>query len=186
MTDFKKLNQGEVLSETQYYKVAAFLPAGYVGLINDKGDKIKVDANYVNSSLSSSAQFEKEEKVTKTRLAEIFSENKQLAMTVNFNKKVDEKDVVEGLASIYGNLKVGTTEVQLKKEIKKALNLKGEERTMVGRHYGSHDVNGRFHFIDMNIDKKEGVDYDSRQRLVDPRTLNYVIVGGTKYINKSK
>jgi len=62
--------------------------------------------------------------------------------------------------------------------------LEGEERTMVGRHYGSQDEFGRIKFIDMDAKLDPAKDYDTRQRLVDPRTLNWLILKGVKYIVK--
>ena len=183
MTNFKDLKVGDVLSETQYYKAEA-ISGNKVQLVNDNGDKCVVDSEYVRKSLSSAIQFESIEKVTKTRLAEIFLENSRVAMTVNYNKQVEQKAVVDGITEIYSNLTMGMTKEDFGKKVTKVLNLKGEERMMVGRHYGSHDINGRVHFIDMMVEKDGKKDYDTRQRLVDPRTLNYVIVNNVKYLIK--
>ena len=75
------------------------------------------------------------------------------------------------------------SEDAFKKAVSKAIDLKGEERTMVGRHYGTQDANGRVSFVDMEVETKAS-GYDARMRLVDPRTLNYLIVGGVKYVVK--
>jgi len=70
-------------------------------------------------------------------------------------------------------------EKAFKATVKRALE--GEERLMVGRHFGSLDVNSRLHFVDMQIAKDPSKDYDTRNRLVDPRTINYFICRGVKY-----
>jgi hypothetical protein len=68
---------------------------------------------------------------------------------------------------------------KLKKAVKKALE--GEERVLVGRLLGTKDDFGRFHVIDMDIAEDKSKSYDVRQRLVDPRTLNWLIVKNVKY-----
>ena len=180
MSHFNKLTVGEVLSESQFYTVEKVV-GSKVQLKNDTGESIVVNDDYVNNQLSSAAQFETTEKLNKTDLAQLFIDNARVAMTVNFNKQVKPEDVTEGVVQIYDELGMGMTKADFKKKVKSALSIKGEERTMVGRHYGSTDVNGRIHFIDMEQPKTAGKTYDTRQRLVDPRTINYVIVGNVKY-----
>lgn len=180
MSKFQNLKVGDVLSETQYYEVVK-TDGNRVQLLNDEGENIVVNDQYVDHSLASSDQFDETKKVTKTELAEIFLGAGRTAMTVQYNKQVDPKDVQVGITGIYDNIGMGMTKEAFGKEVKKALNLKGEERIMVGRHYGTKDVNGRVHFIDMKAERKAGKTYDTRQRLVDPRTINYVIVGNVKY-----
>ena len=55
---------------------------------------------------------------------------------------------------------------------------------MVGRHYGAVDEFGRIHFVDMEIERDITKSYDNRMRLVDPRTIKYLIVNNVKYILK--
>lgn len=174
MANFKKLVVGESLSETQFYKVEK-IAGNQVQLVNENGDQIVVNDDYVNKALASASQFESTEKVTKTRLAEIFFENSRVAMTVMFNKQVDPKKVSENVSSIYDQLGIGMTKQDFEKKIKAVMNIKGDERVMVGRHYGGIDVNGRVSFVDMNV--TSGIN----TRLVDPRTLNYIIVNNVKY-----
>jgi hypothetical protein len=77
------------------------------------------------------------------------------------------------------------SQADFEKAVKKNLAdaLTGEERTMVGRHYGRTDEFGRIKFIDMEAPGgyDEAKDSDSRQRLVDPRTINWAILRGVKY-----
>jgi len=174
MSKFSKLKVGEVLSETQYYVVEK-IQGNQAQLLNDNGDSIVLNNGYIDNLLSSASQYETVEKVTRTQLVEKFLESARVAMTVMFHKKVDPKQVTTNVASIYGELNMGMTEAQFQKKVKGVLNLKGEERVMVGRHYGSVDNNGRVSFVDMNI--KTG----NPNRLVDPRTLDYLIVNNIKY-----
>ena len=40
---------------------------------------------------------------------------------------------------------------------------------------------GRVHFVDMEQAKGDKPDSDARMRQIDPRTIQYIIVGGIKY-----
>lgn len=171
---------GDILSETQFYTVTG-VKDGRVNLNTDKGEGITVDTSYAHNLLHSASDFSEVKKVTRTDLAEIFISHSRMAMTVNYNKQVKPDDVASNIAELHGDLTLGMTQADFKKKVKKALTLKGEERTMVGRHYGSPDINGRVHFIDMEIERDAEKEYDTRQRLVDPRTLNYVIVDNVKW-----
>ena len=184
--DFKNLKKGEVLSETQYYKVVK-IAGNKVQLVNDNGENIVVDSGYVNNCLSSSVQFEDTQKITRTELAELFINSARTAVTVNFNCKVKEADVKKALHALYANkggkiLSEADYKKKVNAEVKKAIS--GEERTMIGRHYGSQDDFGRIKFIDMNAARDKSKSYDTRHRLVDPRTINWIIVGNVKYVAK--
>lgn len=178
MSKFSKLKVGEVLSEAQYYKVVKIV-GDKAQLVNDHSENIVVDNKYVDNSLISASQFEKEEKVNKTELATIFISNPSVVMETNFNKKVDEKEVLAQVMSEISNAKLSDIEKAVKAAIKKSIN--GEPRTMIGRHFGDYNELGRVNFIDMNEVKDPNKEYDSRQRQVDPRTLNYIILKGVKY-----
>ena len=74
----------------------------------------------------------------------------------------------------------------MKSDIKDATKslLKGQERTMVGRHYGQYKSE-RIVFIDMELENDDSKDYDTRIRLVDTRELNWFICDNTKYVRRS-
>lgn len=182
-THFTKLKPNEKLSETQYYTVEK-ISGNKVQLKNDLGENIVVDASYVESCLVSANQFSSEKVMSKTDLTNLFLSSTNVAMTVNYNKQIKEDEVKKQLHGLYPN-KGGKilSEADFKKKVNEALSsaLVGEERTMIGRHYGSQDEFGRVRFIDMEQPKDETKDYDTRQRLVDPRTLNWMILRGIKY-----
>lgn len=179
MTEFNKLQPKQVLSETQFYLVEKIV-GDKVQLSTEIGKPIVVDKGYVETLLVSADQYSKTEKVTRTDLTEVFFANPYIAMTVNFNKQVKEADVATEIQQAYENSTPKEFTSRMKKALKKGLN--GEERTMAGRHYGSKDEYGRVRFINMGVDRDESKkDYDTRQRLVDPRTLNWLILKGVKY-----
>lgn len=183
MTKFKELQVGEVLSETQFYTVDK-IAGKKVQLVNDSNEKIVVDDKYAEACLVSADQFSSTEALTRTEMAEKVINSVRIAMTVNFNKQVKPADVKNALVALYPNKGGIISLAQYKKEVSKAINLKGEERTMIGRHYGSVDDFGRVSFVDMKAIRKVGADYDSRMRLIDPRTLNWAIIAGVKYTIK--
>lgn len=183
MTSFSKLKPFSKLSETQYYTVKQINPRS-VELINDNGEEIELNDKYVEACLVSADEFSSEKTMSRTDLTNLFLASTNVVLTVNYNKQIDKKEVEAQLAALYPN-KGGKIlpEKDFKTKVSQLLTsaLKGEERTMVGRHYGSQDEFGRVHFIDMEITRDTTKDYDNRQRLVDTRTINWVILRGVKY-----
>lgn len=186
MAKFKNLNPKTKLSETQFYSVEK-VQGNKVQLRNDYGESIVVDDQYVEKCLVASDEVEGTKQMSRTDLTNLFLASTNVVMTVNYNKQVKEDEVKKQLHSLYPN-KGGKilSESDFKKQVNAALSgaLVGEERTMVGRHYGSQDEFGRVRFIDMEADKGTKPDYDGRNRLVDPRTLNWLILRGIKYVVK--
>ncbi len=183
MADFKKLKTGSKLSETQYYVVEQ-VKNNDVLLRTDLGELINVNPTYVEKCLVSADQYNDEKTMSKTDITNLFLSSTNVALTVNYNKQVKEDEVKKQLYALYPN-KGGKilSEAEFKKRIATAVSdaLVGEERTMVGRHYGSQDEFGRVRFIDMEETRDLSKDYDTRQRLVDPRTINWLILKGVKY-----
>lgn len=173
-----KIAKGFILSESQFYEVVEVSTSGVV-VKDDNGQKIQLSTQYAEKMLSSAHDFTKVEKVTKTELAEIFKANSRIAMTVTFFKQVKEADVVAEVVAEVSGAKLSEIEKAIKKGIKKAIT--GEERTMIGRHYGSMDEFGRIHFVDMQVVKDPAKSYDTRMRLVDPRTITALVVNGIQY-----
>jgi hypothetical protein len=181
MEVFKNLKPGQVLSETSFFKVEKVV-GDRVQLQAENGESVVLNAGYVDSFLSSGDQFSKEEKVTRTEMADIMMSNARTAMTLSYNKQVKEADVVKEISEAYENSTPKEALNKMKAAVKKGLS--GEERVMRGRHYGTKDEFGRTHFIDMDVDRDVSKTYDTRQRLVDSRTLNWLIVNDTKYTIK--
>lgn len=182
--DISKIKKGDFLSETQFYTVEG-VKNNLLNLVTDNGESITIGVDYAESLLMSDSQFTETVKMSRTELTEKVLASSRIAMTVNFNKKVKDTDVVNEISDVYDQLGIGMSKADFKKKVKAAMNLKGEERTMRGRHYGTVEpTTGRLQFIDMEQVKADGKDYDTRQRQVDPRTLNWAIIAGVKYIVK--
>lgn len=188
MTKFENLVVGEKLSEAQFYSVAK-VGRAKVQLLSDDGREVVLDKAYVEGFLVSSRQHSSEQEITRTEAAALFLASRGIALTVNYNTQVKEKDALEELYSLYPN-KGGrlASEADFKKKAKTIISsvITGEERTMIGRHYGSINEFGRVSFIDMEIKKDPTKDYDTRTRQVDPRTINWMVIKGVKYTVKTK
>lgn len=180
-TNFKDLKPGTKLSESQYYSVEKIV-GDKVQLKNGLGQNIVVDRGYVEDCLISGDQFSREERVTKTDVAKLFLENPNVVFTVSFNKQVKELDVVKEIMVSYESSTPKQMGDAVKKSVKKALN--GVERVLTGYHTGIQDDFGRISAIDMNIEKDPSKDYNTALRLVDPRSINWLILKGIKYVVK--
>jgi len=176
----KNLTVGSVLSETQFYKIQS-VQGDSVLLTTDNNETIQMSKGYATSLCESADDFTTESKVTRTELVDKFLSSARTAMTVHYNKKVDPAAIKKSIVALYPNKGKMISELEFSKAVAKAINLKGEERIMRGRHYGVQDSNGRISFVDMDL---PSTDPSSRFRLVDPRTLNWLIVGGVKYVVK--
>lgn len=174
----------QIYSETQFY-----VHQGGDIFLDDNGNKVKLSPKYVKTLLKSADGFTTEEKVTATRLAEIFRENPRSAMTVCFTTKAKNKTKKDYDAEVKDrtdaivNAKLGDVEGLVLDLINNPVTreIPGKERVMKGRHHGSVDVNGRVSFVDMEKADDPAKDYDTRTTLVDPRTIKYIIVDDVKY-----
>lgn len=172
------MEKGKIYSESQFYVVEK-VAGDKVQLLNDGGEHVVVTKDYITKCLSSANDFTKTTKCTKTELAGIFTSNVRIAMTVCFMKQVKEADVIAEVMKAYEGSTYKAMESAIKKAVKAALN--GEERVMIGRHDGAVDDFGRIHFVDMSLERDMTKTYDTRFRLVDPRTIQYIIVNNIKY-----
>lgn len=184
MTNFKDLKKGAILSESQYYTVEKVV-GNQAELKTDQGENIVVSEDYVKTLLVSADQYTSEKKINKTEAAQMFVANPSIVLTVSYNKKVDEKQVKKDIYDLYPNKGKFISEADFKKKVDSAIKgiVEGEERVMKGRHWGELNEFGRVQFIDMEIERKPG-NFDNRQRQVDPRTINWLIIKGIKYLVK--
>lgn len=183
------MKKGSVLSETQFYTVQNVKSNGDVVVFNETNQEITLGKQYVQQLCNSAEEFTKVEAATKTQLADILLKNSNIAMTVAFYKTSTEKSAkaykAEKQAAIdkITNATVKEVPSLLEELIENPITkiIPGDLRIMVGRHHGNVDDLGRVQFIDMEADKGTRADWDGRNRQVDPRTLQYIIVAGVKY-----
>lgn len=164
--DPKKVKVGDVYSRHSFGKVKAIDNFnGMMTIENANGDSWNIGKEVVALEFSFANQFEDEEKISRTRMIEIMIEHPRTAMTINFNKKADPKAAAKALEGGKGSLSQKDWQALV------AANQVGPERTMIGYHTCSFDEHQRLRFQES----------DKGQRLVDPRTLNWMIVDRVKY-----
>ena len=183
------LKKGSVLSELQFYRFQSVDKTGLVTVLTDDDQEVTLSSKYVEQLLTSADSFGKEEDKTMTELAELFISSPRVAMTVAYKTKDEEKKKKDyetekaELIQKIANATVGNLPGLLNDFIENPLTkvIPGTIRVMKGRHYGKMNELGRITFIDMEETKNVNKGYDSRTRLVDPRTISYLIIEGVKY-----
>jgi len=177
-----KIKKGSKFSRHSFGTVTN-LDSSRVELRNEAGYTWHVTNDVIENEFEFSDIENEIKKITATEMAQLIVDNPFIVMTVNFNKKIDEKALEAKILDLYPN-KGGKilSESVFKAKVKESLSnlTKGEERTLVGYHKSRIDVNGRFAFTDMEIESGE----KHNLRLVDPRALNWVVVMGVKYVLK--
>lgn len=173
-TKFDDLNEGDYLSETQYYLVKK-KALGEIIVSNERGFEFSIGREIVEEGLLSAGQYTSEQKVSRTAIVQLLEDAKDRVFTVNFNKLPSEKSVLECLK------KVAVADLANEKALKKLSKeiLIGETRTLIGHLDATEAKMGRSTVTDLEIPVGQ-----HRQRLVDHRTINWLIIGGVKYLTK--
>lgn len=173
-SSFDKIQIGDYLSETQYYKVVD-KKGGKIYVSNERGFEFNISSNIVEEGMLTANQFEEEKKVNRTDIVNLLENAKDTIFTVNFNKLPNEKSMLEELK----NVKISDlgSETELKK-LAKRMNM-GEERTLIGHLNHSEPKLGRSNVTDLEIPVGQ-----HRSRLVDHRTINWLIINNVKYVVK--
>lgn len=172
---------GDIYSETSFYKILQV--SNDKALVElDNGRTAEIGISYINNFLISASDYVESRTITRTEIADIFIKNSRIAMTVCFHKQINKDSIVKEVLEKIQNCTVKSLESEIKKIITKTID--GEIRTMKGRHYGIMNNFGRVDFVDMEIQKDFSLSYDNRFRQVDPRTIEWLIVNGIKYVVK--
>ena len=166
--DFRQVKVGCVFSRHSFGTVTNIVGERLM-LRNSDGYEWAIDQNILEQEFSFAEQFDNEEEVSRTQVIELLTEHPRTAMTVQFNKKAKHADVAKELKA---GKPADMTDRAWSNKVKKLMD--GEERTMVGHHFGRFDEHRRLHFTEAG---KGG-------RLVDPRTINSLIVARMRYVVK--
>lgn len=174
-----EIKRGDKWSRLSYGKITD-INGEDVTIENEDGKSWRISKDIFLAEFKVASSVGNTTEVTQTDIINVVLSKPGTIMTVNFNKKVDEKEVKQKLVDIH------TARTFSEADAKRAAKtiLQGEERTMIGRHYHQIDDMGRLQFIDMELAKDPSKEYDVRLRKVDPRTINWVIVENIKYIVK--
>jgi len=186
------IGPGSILSETSFYVVQSIDSNGKTVVKDDNGHIINLSKRYVDEITSCADCYDTEEKKTMTELAEIFVNSPRVAMTVAYITKGTEKTKkdfeseknakIREIQSASLSNATSLLEDLIENPITKSIP--GKLRIMKGRHYGHDGDMGRVQFTDMELTKDLSKDYDTRLRLVDTRTIQWLIVNKVKYILK--
>lgn len=169
-----KVVVGERLALHNYYVVTSLDP-DYVQCTDHNGQNVRIGSAIVADAMTSTTQYTREEKVTKTRLAVIMEGLGHAAFRVTFNKQVVANNVADGLD--------GQDLGSQAKRRKLVRNLmEGEQRVMHARLWrGSEDD------VEMELGRYKVVDLEKSEprkpamRLVDTRTITELVVEGVRY-----
>lgn len=172
---------GDIYSEISFYKIKE-INNDKILVELDNGKVATIGIAYLKNFLISASDFIETKTVTRTEIADIFIKNSRIAMTVCFHKQINKDSIVKEVLEKIQNCTVKSLESEIKKIITKTID--GEIRTIKGRHYGIMNNFGRVDFVDMEIQKDFSLSYDNRFRQVDPRTIEWLIVNGIKYVVK--
>lgn len=179
------LKKGSILGETNFLVVKEVTKTDVI-VIDDFGNEMTYGRPYVDSLCHSADIYTTEEKKTMTELAELFINTPRTAMTVCFitkdtpkTKKAYEAEKAAAIAKVQA-ASLANAATLLENLIDNPISkvIPGDERVMKGRHYGEPNELGRIRFIDMELPL---TDPTQRQRWVDPRTIQYIIVNDVKY-----
>lgn len=169
-TDFGTLKVGDRLSETQYYEVLS-IDDKKVKVRNERGFEFGISADIIEEGMYSASYFNETKKVSRTALVNILEGAGDTIFTVNFHKKPDEATVMEVLKKCQiGDL---NDPAKLKKIAENITH--GESRTLVGYMIQSEPKMGRSQVIDLTKPAP------NNSRLVDHRTINWLIIKSIKY-----
>lgn len=168
--DAKKLAVGNWFSHTRYFKVTDIHGAEVT--TESQGEYVNIERQLLDNparfGFYNASTFEKEEKLALTKIVEILQKANNTAFTVNFNCKVNEKDIAE-------KLKSATKQDHEKSKHFAQELLKGRETSIVGRLAHSENNLGRSGVVVL-----EG---NSPFAQVDHRTINSLIFKGVKYVH---
>lgn len=169
-TDFETLKVGDRLSETQYYEVVS-TESDRMKVKNERGFEFTVSKAIVEEGMFNASQYTSTKKISRTAMVDILESTGGAIFTVNFDKKPTDESVLEVLKSFtLADFQDPARLAHISEKI-----ARGENRTLTGYMISSEPKMGRSKVIDLAQAPP------ANSRLVDHRTLNWLIFKGTKY-----
>jgi len=185
MINVKNVKKGDILSENSFFVVQEVNPTSLT-VVASNGIVSTISNSYAEGVLHSADQYNTEVPVTKTELAETFIKNSRIAITVAFitqDKVKTAKEFKQEKAEFLAKMKkvkaadrVKMIESLIDNPITRVIP--SELRIMKGYHNGFVDHLGRVPFTDLEVPGK------NKFKLVDPRTIQYIIVNEMKFTLK--
>ena len=168
-TKFSRISYGTIVSTRR----------GEITVRNEAGNEWTITPELVAAEFYTPDQYLDVQELSRTEMVKAIVGNPHIVMTVNFNKQADAKDLREAVTELLDDEKAGRTRPgprKLANFLKTATT--GQERTLVGRHYGKTDEFGRIQFTDMEVEQGHNL------RQVDPRTVQWAVFGNVKHVLK--
>jgi len=143
------------------------------------GGEVIISRSLLEKSIYSTHQYDKEERMTRTELAQKIETLGHAAFQVKFRKQVSSNDVADGIADqAIGN------QAKRRKLLKQLME--GELRTMNARLYRTADFDasielGRYRVVDLDELEKHRDNEARCLRMVDTRTIAELIVENVRY-----
>lgn len=164
--DVSKLAVGDTFSGTNYFRMVQ--DDGSVVQTKSSGQAITVSKDILQCQMYNASAFEKEEKLSLTKVAELLESANTACFTVCFRTKVDESLVREKLRAISA---ADFKDKAKLKTVSKEL-IEGNECVLVGRLSKAAGKLGRSLIVDLPT---------QGYRQVDHRTLKWLIIKNVKY-----
>ena len=166
------MKPGEYLALFNYYKVKS-CEMDKIAVEDSAGREITISNGIVDSSMVSTSQFTKEEKVSRTRMSQLIECAGHAPFRVTFQKKVEANDIADGIVA------ASETDFKNQAQTRKLVRslYEGEKRVMHAKlqRSGEDDVQmelGRYKVIDLEA---------NGPRLVDTRSVSELVIEGTRY-----
>ena len=170
-SDSDKVKDGDKWSRNSYGVVVDKTDYD-VRVRNEEGMEWSISRSIFENEFNTANQHTEVKEVTRTQLTNIIMEHARVVMTVVFRKQSKPKDLTDLVELMLKDPTPYKTRRKIQATLKSVTD--GEKRTLVGRHYGNVNEQGRITFHDMEASGHP-------LRLVDPRTIASCIVNQTLY-----
>ena len=181
--DASKLKPGDKFSRISYGEIVKIenrrFDGNQITVKNEAGVEWTITPSLVEAEFFTPDQFKEVKEVNRTEMVAAIVGNPRVVMTVTFKKQADPKDLKQVVSDLLDDVEAGRTRPGPRKLgtlLKEATE--GQQRTMIGRHYGHQDDFGRLQFHDMEVTSGMPL------RQVDPRTVEEAIIANVKYVLK--
>lgn len=171
-----KIENEQFMSRKQYLKVIS-KDAHRVNFVTESGFTFNASNDIVEEAMLSADQFNTTETVSQTDMAQRLMDSHGDIFTVNFDKQATEKSINEKLNG--ADIATAKSRKALAKELRV-----GEQRTLVGYLIATEPILGRSKVIDLQQQFAGAASAAGAMRLVDHRSLNWMILGNVKYVKK--
>lgn len=165
---------GDRLSEMQHYTVIEKKDDEAV-LRNERGFEYRAQAGIIEEGMDSANQFIRTERISRTALVDVLESTAGCIFTVNFNKQATAEGNLERLNAAIANNFAGLRDEEAKAELAASFT-RGEDRTIRGVLDRTEPKLGRTRVFDQDVAN------GNNQRLVDHRTINWLIYQNIKYV----